>query len=61
MLAYGDGVANVNIKELIKCHEKSSRLCTLTVYQPEGQFGELAIREDGIIDNFLEKPKESGA
>lgn len=60
MLTYGDGIGDVNIKELIKNHEESGKLCTLTAYQPEGRFGALAIQKDGTIDNFLEKPKESG-
>ncbi|MBO7299436.1 MAG: glucose-1-phosphate cytidylyltransferase [Kiritimatiellae bacterium] len=60
MLTYGDGIGNVNINELIRCHEQSGKLCTLTSHQPEGRFGALAIKEDGMIENFLEKPKESG-
>ena len=61
MLTYGDGVGDVSIPALINCHEKSGKLCTLTAYQPEGRFGALAIKEDGTIENFLEKPKQSGA
>lgn len=60
MLTYGDGIGDVNIHELIKCHEQSGKLCTLTSHQPEGRFGALAINETGTIENFLEKPKESG-
>ncbi len=60
MLTYGDGIGDVDINELIKCHEQSGKLCTLTSHQPEGRFGALAIKEDGTIENFLEKPKESG-
>ena len=61
MLTYGDGVGDVNIAELIKNHEKSGKLCTLTAYQPEGKFGALGIEEDGTISKFQEKPKEGGA
>ena len=61
MLTYGDGVGDVDIKALIENHEKSGKLCTLTSHQPEGRFGALSIQEDGTIDNFLEKPKESGS
>lgn len=60
MLTYGDGIGDVNIKALIENHEKSGKLCTLTSHQPEGRFGSLSIQEDGTVDNFLEKPKESG-
>lgn len=61
MLTYGDGVGDVNIAELIKNHERSGKLCTLTAYQPEGKFGALGIEEDGTISKFQEKPKEGGA
>ncbi len=61
MLTYGDGVGDVDIAELIKNHEKSGKLCTLTAYQPEGKFGALGIEEDGTISKFQEKPKEGGA
>lgn len=61
MLTYGDGVGDVNIAKLIKNHEKSGKLCTLTAYQPEGKFGALGIEEDGTISKFQEKPKEGGA
>lgn len=61
LLTYGDGVGDVNIKEVIKNHKKSAKLCTLTAYQPEGRFGALSITKDGSIDKFLEKPKVGGA
>ena len=61
MLTYGDGVGNININELIKCHEKSGKLCTLTAYQPEGRFGAISIEPDGGIDKFNEKPKDGNS
>lgn len=61
MLTYGDGVGNIDINELISCHKKSGKLCTLTAYQPEGRFGALDIDESGAIGHFNEKPKEGGA
>lgn len=61
MLTYGDGVGDVDIPELIKNHEQSGKLCTLTAYQPEGRWGALGINAQGTVTNFSEKPKESGA
>ena len=58
MLTYGDGVADVNIKELIKSHEESGKLCTITAVQPTGRFGALNISNNNTILNFHEKPKE---
>ena len=39
MLTYGDGVADVNIKDLVKFHESHSGKITMTSIQPEGRFG----------------------
>ena len=57
LLTYGDGVANVNISELIKCHEKSGKILTLTAVQLEGRYGALGISEDNTVTGFREKPK----
>ncbi|WP_096019883.1 glucose-1-phosphate cytidylyltransferase [Campylobacter lanienae] len=61
MLTYGDGVADIDIEKLIKCHKNSGKICTITAYQPEGKYGALGIEEDGTISSFSEKPKEGGA
>jgi len=60
LLTYGDGVSNVNIKDLIQFHNESKKICTLTAYQPEGRFGALDIDNDDLINKFNEKPKDSG-
>lgn len=61
MLTYGDGVSDVNIKELVDTHKRSGKLATLTAYQPEGRFGSLDIQTGGTIHSFQEKPKEGGS
>lgn len=61
LLTYGDGVSNVNMSELIKSHEQSKRIATLTAIQPSGKFGALDIKQDGEISSFAEKPKGDGA
>jgi glucose-1-phosphate cytidylyltransferase len=57
---YGDGVADVNIKELIEFHKTQGTLATVTSVQPPGRFGELDIAH-GKITAFKEKPKGDGA
>ncbi len=54
-LTYGDGVGNINIKELIDNHTKSGKLATLTAVQPPGRFGVLDI-EGSTVKSFQEKP-----
>lgn len=60
MLTYGDGVSDVNIKELVKFHGSHGKSITMTSVQPEGRFGAIEI-ENTRITNFLEKPKGDGA
>lgn len=54
MLTYGDGVGNVNIKELVEFHKKHGKLATVTATQPEGRFGALKL-EDNKVTSFAEK------
>lgn len=56
---YGDGVANINLKELIDFHHKSGKEATLTATYPEGRFGALDITNNEVR-SFKEKPKGDG-
>lgn len=60
MLTYGDGVADIDIQELIKYHQAHGKIATITAVQPGGRFGTLAIDDDGKINAFREKSKEDG-
>ena len=55
-LTYGDGVANINIKNLYNYHLKQKKICTLTAVRPPARFGELKIKGNNVI-NFNEKPQ----
>jgi len=57
---YGDGVANVNIDELLHLHKEEGRMATVTAVQPPGRFGALAINGNAVT-SFLEKPQGDGA
>jgi glucose-1-phosphate cytidylyltransferase len=57
---YGDGVADVNVTELIQFHQRHGKLVTLTAAQPLGRFGSLSIGEDGSLLSFAEKLKGDG-
>ena len=60
LLTYGDGVANVNISDLVDFHKKSGKFMTMTSVQPSGRFGALNISQDNTITSFTEKPKGDG-
>jgi len=55
-LTYGDGVADINIDELVNFHKSHGRLMTVTGVRPPGRFGELEIKGDQVI-GFNEKPQ----
>ncbi|MDP2420238.1 glucose-1-phosphate cytidylyltransferase [Sediminibacterium sp.] len=57
---YGDGVADINIKELIAFHKSHGKQATLTATYPPGRFGALDIL-DNQVKRFEEKPKGDGA
>ncbi|MEA5463410.1 glucose-1-phosphate cytidylyltransferase [Leptothoe sp. PORK10 BA2] len=59
---YGDGVANVNVTELVEFHKEQGSLATLTAVQPPGRFGAIALEKSQTkITQFQEKPEGDGA
>ena len=54
MLTYGDGVSNVNLKELVKFHENHKKICTVTATKPESRFGFLDL-DGNQVNAFREK------
>ncbi|KGG00317.1 MULTISPECIES: glucose-1-phosphate cytidylyltransferase [Prochlorococcus] len=55
-MTYGDGVANININELLKFHKINKKKATLTAVKPPSRFGALEINEDNLVAQFKEKP-----
>ncbi len=55
MLTYGDGIADINIKELYECHKKSGKIATVTAIQPAGRFGAIEVNKEGRVCSFREK------
>ncbi len=56
MFTYGDGVANVDVKQLVEFHKSHGRLATVTAVRPPARFGDLDIEGDRVV-NFAEKPQ----
>jgi len=56
---YGDGLANIPIKELITFHKKNNTLATVTAVQPPARFGALELSENKVV-SFKEKPPGDG-
>lgn len=56
MLTYGDGVSNVNLRELLDFHRVHGRMATVTAVRPPARFGGL-IFEGDLVTEFTEKPQ----
>jgi glucose-1-phosphate cytidylyltransferase len=57
---YADGVADIDLAELLGFHERHGALATMTVVQPELQFGVAELNGDGHVRGFTEKPRYEG-
>ena len=55
ILTYGDGLADINLKELIAYHREHGKIATVTAVQPAGRFGLLGIKDDAVVSSFKEK------
>ncbi len=60
LLTYGDGLADVDIPELVAFHQGRARLATVTTVRPHSRFGILDTASDGTVVEFAEKPKLDG-
>jgi glucose-1-phosphate cytidylyltransferase len=59
---YGDGVADVNISNLVAFHHEQKTLATLTATRPPGRFGAVCLGDaETKITTFKEKPEGDGA
>lgn len=62
LMTYGDGVADININELIAFHKMNGKIATLTAVHVGQRFGVLDIdRENGTIKAFREKSEADGS
>lgn len=58
-LTYGDGVADINLTQLIEFHRQQKTLATVTAVSPAGRFGALVTSGNKVL-SFREKPEGSG-
>jgi len=56
---YGDGLSDINLKELVNFHKKQKTLATVTGVRPPGRFGAMSIANNKVI-KFQEKPEGDG-
>ncbi len=58
-LTYGDGVGNINIKELVNFHKSHDSFGTVSAVHPPSRFGEMIIENNNVLE-FEEKPQMGG-
>lgn len=58
-VTYGDGLADIDINQLVKFHKSRGKYATVTGVQVESQFGFIEVEGDQAI-SFIEKPKLDG-
>jgi glucose-1-phosphate cytidylyltransferase len=56
LITYGDGLANVNLDELLAFHKQHGKMVTVTAVRPPARFGELELDGDKVL-SFQEKPQ----
>ena len=57
LMTYGDGISDVNLKELIKTHNTKKSVATLTAVRPPARFGSLEIKNK-MVNAFYEKTQK---
>lgn len=60
MLTYGDGVADVDIPEIVKYHRLHGKYGTISMYNFSQSKGVVEVRQDGLIRAFREKSDTDG-
>lgn len=56
LMTYGDGVADIDIHELVAFHRRHGKLATVTAVRPPARFGGLSFNGD-LVARFTEKPQ----
>ncbi len=55
MLTYGDGLSDVNIKDLVAFHKSHEKLVTITSIELPGRFGTVETDNNSVVQHFKEK------
>jgi glucose-1-phosphate cytidylyltransferase len=56
MLTYGDGVSDIDLRNLLKFHQSHGRIATISAVRPPSRFGGIVFEGD-LVSEFSEKPQ----
>jgi glucose-1-phosphate cytidylyltransferase len=60
LCTYGDGLADVNVLDLLNFHLSHGKKATVTTVQPLSRFGVMDVNRSGLVERFREKPVMDG-
>ncbi|MEM3192033.1 MAG: glucose-1-phosphate cytidylyltransferase [Candidatus Parvarchaeota archaeon] len=60
MLTYGDGLADINLSNLISFHKGHGKIATVTAVRPPPRFGTIEMDASGKVSSFREKYDDGG-
>jgi glucose-1-phosphate cytidylyltransferase len=60
LVTYGDGLADINIQDLLAFHRSHGKLATVTAVHPLSRFGMIEVDAKGQVRSFVEKPQTEG-
>jgi glucose-1-phosphate cytidylyltransferase len=56
MVTYGDGLSNINMRQLMEFHKEHGKVATVTGVSPRSSYGQIK-ENNGRVIRFIEKPK----
>ena len=59
MVTYGDGVADIDVGQLVAFHRRHGKIATVTAVRPPGRFGELSLAGE-VVAEFAEQSQAIG-
>lgn len=57
LCTYGDGLSDIDIRQLVSFHKSHKKIATLSAAIPKSRFGTVKIGEGNLIEKFIEKPE----
>ena len=57
LCTYGDGLADIDLKALVKFHNSHDKIATLTTVKPVSRFGVVEVSQEDQVRAFEEKPQ----
>lgn len=59
LCTYGDGIADVDLNQLLDNHVRAGKIATMTITRPVSRFGVVDLDSEGLVKSFREKPLQN--